>query len=89
MEKKSFFERLTGSTSVEHKIPVEDTHINTLEAMQDEEGQLTVDMWQTPTEIVIQAIVGGVKSEDLDVNISHEMVTIKGKREKEGTGFPE
>ncbi len=86
MEKRSFFERLTGSTTVEHKIPVEGTQAAPRELPpQDEEGQLTLDMWQTPNEIVIQTIVGGVKPEDLDVSISHEMVTIRGKRGKSST----
>ena len=48
-----------------------------------EEGQLTVDIWQTPAEIVIQSTIAGVKPEDLDVTITNEMVTIRGKREKE------
>lgn len=50
---------------------------------QDEEGQLTIDVWQTPDEIVVQAIVGGVKLEDLDVEVTHDMVTLRGKRERQ------
>lgn len=48
-----------------------------------EEGQLTVDVYQTPTEIVIKSMVSGVKPEDLDISITRDMVTIKGKRETE------
>ncbi|MDE2078808.1 MAG: Hsp20/alpha crystallin family protein [Patescibacteria group bacterium] len=49
-------------------------------------AQLTVDVYQTPTDIVIRALVAGVKPEDLDVAITRDMVTIKGKRveQKEG-----
>ena len=50
---------------------------------QDEEGQLTIDVWQTPDEIVVQAIVGGVKLEDLDVEVTHDMATLRGKRERQ------
>lgn len=85
MEKRSFFERLTGATTIEHKVPVEDSHPVTHEMVQDEEGQLTLDMWQAPNEIIIQTIVGGVKPEDVEVNISHEMVTVRGKRSKTTT----
>ena len=53
------------------------------ELPQDEEGQLTIDVWQTPDEIVVQAIVGGVKLEDLDVEVTHDMVTLRGKRERQ------
>jgi len=45
------------------------------------EGQLTVDVFQTPDEIVIQSTVAGVKPEDLAIDITGESVSIKGKRE--------
>jgi HSP20 family protein len=47
------------------------------------EGQLTVDVFQTATHIIIKTLVAGVKREDLDISISRDMVTIKGKREEE------
>src|SRR3989344_1765424 len=84
MEKRSFFERLTGSVKVE---PVEEPrtpHKNQKHDLpQDEEGQLTIDVWQTPDEIHAQAVVGGVKLEDLDVEVTHDMVTLRGKRERQ------
>ncbi len=47
------------------------------------EGELPIDMHQTPTEIIIKTMVAGVKPEDLTVSITREMVTIKGKREEQ------
>jgi HSP20 family molecular chaperone IbpA len=47
-----------------------------------EEGQLTVDVFQTQNDIIIKTIVAGVRPEDLDISISRDMVTIKGKREE-------
>lgn len=47
-----------------------------------EEGQLTVDVFNTPDEIIIKAIVAGVKPDDLDISITRDMVTIRGKREE-------
>lgn len=47
------------------------------------EGQLTVDVYQTATHIIIKTLVAGVKRDDLDISISRDMVTIKGKREEE------
>lgn len=44
------------------------------------EGQLMVDVYQTPTEIVIKSTVAGVKPEDIDISIVNDMITIKGKR---------
>ncbi len=85
--KRSFFERITGGMNVENDADLEDTPIEK-QAPQDDwaeeqtDAQLTVDVYQTPTEIVLQAMVAGVKPEDLEVNITRELVTIKGTRHK-------
>lgn len=52
----------------------------------EEEGELAVDVFQKPNEIVVKAMVAGVRPEDLDVALTREMVTIKGKREREKHG---
>ncbi|PJE64247.1 MAG: hypothetical protein COU90_04080 [Candidatus Ryanbacteria bacterium CG10_big_fil_rev_8_21_14_0_10_43_42] len=51
-----------------------------LEEVEDHEGQLTVDVYQTPSHIVIQAPMAGVKPDDVDVSITQDMITIRGKR---------
>jgi HSP20 family protein len=52
-----------------------------------EEGELAVDVYQTPTHIIIKAMIAGVRPEDLDLSITRDMVTLRGKRERhiEGT----
>ena len=45
-----------------------------------DEGQLTVDVYQTDTEIVIKSTIAGVSVDDVDISIANDMVTIKGKR---------
>lgn len=88
-ENKSFFERITGTIrmdedrmdSKEEKI----TH-KSMSAWEDEdekEGELTVDVYQTTDMIVIKAMIAGVRPEDLDISITRDIVTIKGKREEE------
>lgn len=54
------------------------------EAQDDEklDGELPVDMYQTPDAIVIRALVAGVSPEDLDISITRDMVTIRGSREE-------
>jgi len=81
-DKRSFFEKLTGTNEEEEEEQgvASKTFMEEVE-QENEEGQLTVDVYQNPTEIVIQAIVAGVKPEDLDISITQEMVTLKGKRE--------
>jgi HSP20 family protein len=44
------------------------------------EAQLTVDVFQTPSEIVIRALVAGVKPDDIEISITRDMVTLRGKR---------
>ncbi len=46
----------------------------------DQEGQLTVDVYQTPEHIVVKSTIAGVKPDDLDVSITNDMVTIRGTR---------
>lgn len=48
----------------------------------EQEGELPVDMFQTPDSIVIRALVAGVTPEDLDIAITRDMVTIRGRREE-------
>lgn len=82
--KRSFFERLTGSVSVPEETNQEmDQREESWINNQPEEGELNVDVYQNQNEIVIKTMVAGVKPEDLDVAISRDMVTIKGKRESE------
>ncbi|MEZ6209276.1 MAG: Hsp20/alpha crystallin family protein [Candidatus Paceibacterota bacterium] len=52
---------------------------------EEEEGQLTVDVYDTPTEIVVQSMVAGVRPEDLSVSITRDSVTINGRREENKT----
>jgi HSP20 family protein len=50
----------------------------------DEEpaGQLPVDVYQTPNEIVIRAFIAGVRPDEMNVSISRDMVEIDGSREE-------
>ena len=93
-DNRSFFEKLTGSVRMDDtddeieqvKLPVKGKTGDSGEAWleeEPEEGQLTIDMYHSPTEIVIKSMVAGVKPEDLDISITRDMVTIKGKRETE------
>lgn len=45
------------------------------------DGQLAIDVYQTPTDIIIRAPIAGVaKPEDIEINIAHDVVTIRGER---------
>lgn len=78
----SIFERMSGGISVadsKYSKPIAE------EKEESEMGELAVDVFETPTEIVIKAMVAGVHPNDLDISITREMVTIRGKRHDERT----
>lgn len=45
-----------------------------------EDGHLTVDVFQSGNDIVIQSTIAGTDPKDIDVSITKDMVTIKGSR---------
>lgn len=47
------------------------------------EGQLALDIYQTPRHIVIVAPIAGIKMDDVTVTITEDVLTIKGKRRLE------
>lgn len=49
----------------------------------ESEGQLTVDVYQTPNEVVIKSTIAGVKPNDIDITMNNDMITIKGTRQKD------
>lgn len=51
--------------------------------MEEYEGQLAIDVYQTDNALIIKAPIAGVKPEDLDISITNETVTIKGQRKEE------
>ena len=92
-DKRSFFERLTGTVRVDEennsreKRDRKEERSNGLESWiekeSEQEGELTVDVYQTPDTIIIKSMIAGVRPEDLDISITRDMVTIRGKREEE------
>lgn len=103
MKKRSFFDRLSGSTPMEEHYDAFDDDLpmqsgmqapvgagatlparSILSTVEDEQsdGQLPVDVYQTPNEIVIRAFVAGVRPDELNVSISRDMVVIEGSRDE-------
>ncbi len=95
-KKRSFFERLTGSMRMDEEceepkkvvVGVKNGGGNNngkkggsswIEEENDE-AELTVDVYQTAREIIVQTMVAGVKPEDLELTITRDMLTIRGER---------
>ena len=53
--------------------------------LNDFEGQLNIDMYQTKDNVIIKSTIAGVRPEDIDITVANDMVTIKGSRRKEET----
>ena len=54
-----------------------------IEEEMEKDAELTVDVYQTNEMIVIKSMIAGVRPEDLDVTITRDMITVRGKREEE------
>ncbi len=83
MAKRSLLKLVTGSNEEE---PIEEEiKMASKEKENDwqEEGQLTIDVFQTGEEMVIKSTIAGVSDKDLDITIANDMVTIKGERKQE------
>lgn len=95
MRKKSFFEKLTGSIRMDNGFEDDfeqeedqdliDPESNLSEERYEEptEGQLTVDVINTDEAIIVKAMTAGVRKDDLEINLSREMITIRGHRKDE------
>jgi HSP20 family protein len=98
-KKRSFFERLTGSMSMEEEQsdPKKDYVLKGVKGEnknspssswieeENDEAELSIDVFQTPTDIVIQTMVAGVKPEDLEISITRDTITVRGEREESRT----
>lgn len=68
----------------EDDFPIEETWVEE-EEVEDETpqtGELPVDMYQTSDNIIIRALVAGVKPETLDISVTRDTVVISGQREE-------
>jgi HSP20 family molecular chaperone IbpA len=96
-KKKGFFERLTGSIRMEEE-PEEQVkgfqefakaekegkkNGNHWIEEENEEAELAVDVYQSPTDIFVQTMIAGVNPDDIEISVARDIVTIHGKREED------
>lgn len=95
MKKRSLFERLSGSRAPDDDYGFEEDEssstsgnsatrgVSSAHGSENKaEGHLPVDMYQTPTEIIIRTFVAGVRADEMNLSISRDMVVIDGSREE-------
>jgi len=69
------------STEEEELDEYEDAYEDDLE----EEGQLSVDVYQDRNNVIIKSTIAGVEPDDIDITFDNDMITIRGKRKKDLT----
>ena len=90
---ENFFASLLGRKSPPEGYEIELAKANALarrsaprpsrELEAEPEGQLTVDVYQTPDSIVVESAIAGVRPEDIDVNVTPDSISIRGARVRE------
>jgi len=48
----------------------------------EDDGELSVDVYQTNTDVVVKALVAGVLPSNLEISLTRDMLTISGTREE-------
>jgi len=81
-DKDNIFVELARVKTEPKTLKVETDAPATTSSSDELEGQLTVDVFQDDENIIVQSTVAGVNPDDLEINITSESVTVKGKREK-------
>ncbi|OGZ62128.1 MAG: hypothetical protein A2932_02175 [Candidatus Spechtbacteria bacterium RIFCSPLOWO2_01_FULL_46_10] len=74
--------KTTLSKSLQIK-PKAESENKTVKPEESDEGQLTIDVYDKGDEIVVQSTIAGVNAADLDINITPDSITIRGKRAQE------
>ncbi|MFO0704707.1 MAG: Hsp20/alpha crystallin family protein [Candidatus Andersenbacteria bacterium] len=65
----------TDAALTDAQVPVTQT-----QESEEEEGQLTIDVYQTPDDVVVLSTIAGVKSADLEITLNNDLLTIRGSR---------
>lgn len=64
----------------------EEFHGSDAQDLTDErEGQLALDVYQKGHNIIVEAPIAGVDNDDIDIHITNESLTIRGRRHREHT----
>ena len=84
LEKKSSIKEkneVQTKTEKDQGVPEEKILIESGDDLETD-GQLTVDIYQTSSDLIIQSAVAGVELKDLDISIDKDLILIKGKRNR-------
>ncbi len=101
MEKESFLRRITGAHNEqraydarENALPVAPQATSKARKPKEwlldaTEGQLSLDVYQTESDVVIKSTIAGISPDDIDITITNDMLTVKGARSRDEEVRPE
>ncbi|MFT6911360.1 MAG: HSP20 family protein [Candidatus Paceibacteria bacterium] len=98
--KKSFFEKLTGSIKFNNEEGEEQYDVmdgeylesekeykeSAEEVYEEEVGELSVDMYRVNNAIVIKTMVAGIQKSEIDISLTRDQVIIEGSRKNDPEG---
>ena len=75
--------QLAKASTVSNRLKVPKVEKEAKDSYAGPEGQLTIDVYQTPNDIVVESAIAGVRPEDIDIDVSNDSVSIRGARQRE------
>jgi len=69
-------------TSISKKSDKEEEIERELVPEEEMDAELTIDLYQTGTDIIVQTMIAGVQPENLSITITRDSITVRGKREE-------
>jgi len=92
--KKSFFEKLTGSIKMgneeERYDSIEEEYLESdenkekeTEVYDEEIGELSIDMYRVNKAIVLKTMVAGIQKSEIDITLTRDQITIEGSRKND------
>jgi HSP20 family protein len=78
-----FLNKISGKKENRPNVTVENENKNEWIDADYDEGQLSIDIYQTPENIIVKSTMAGTKPDDIDIAINKDILTIRGKRETE------
>ena len=97
--KKSFFEKLTGSIKFNNEeegydamdgeyLEAEEEELDdeVEEEAYEEVGELSVDMYRVNNAIIVKTMVAGIQKSEIDISLTRDQVTIEGSRKNDPEG---
>lgn len=59
------------------------TSMDDTEDIEDQDGELALDVIETPDAIIVKTMTAGVKKDDIEIGLTRDHITIRGKRHAE------